>query len=207
MSDDKVDKPKRDDHLARRRIVRDLIDKNSRTWRAVVLILLLIALIGPWTYERVYVPPPDSCTSPNVQAEGDLYCGIPFSILWELFGIFRWEGAGALLMGDIGFSRWAAQLPSKFLPLLLILPIFITLGFISRKQGSSRWQFINVLAWALAALAGAAYLHRGYFRPYPAPWGNLLYVGVALAALLLELLLLAGSMFPTPPVPPAHQPT
>jgi len=199
MSDDKLE---RDDYLERQRFVRDLIDKNSRTWRAIILILLLIAMIGPWTYERVYVPPPEPCAAPNVQVEGDLYCGIPFSILWEFFGLIRWEGAAALLTGKIGFSRWAAQ----FLPLLLILPIFTTLGLISRKQGS-RWQVLNVLAWALAALAGAAYLHRGYFRPYPAPWGNLLYVGVALAALVLELLLLSRSMFPAPPVPPALQPT
>jgi len=182
------------------------IDKNSRTWRALALILLLIAMIGPWTYERVYVPPPEPCTAPNVQVEGDLYCGIPFSILWEFFGLLRWEGAAALLTGDIDFSQWAAQFLSRFLLFLLILPIFITLGLISCRQGS-RWQVLNVLAWALATLAGAAYLHRGYFRPYPAPWGNLLYVGVALAALVLELLLLARSMFRTPPVPLAPQPT
>lgn len=81
------------------------IVKNSRTWRAVALILLLIAMIGPWTYERVYVPPPEPCTAPNVQVEGDLYCGIPFSILWEFFGLLRWEGAAALLTGDIDFSQ------------------------------------------------------------------------------------------------------
>ncbi len=180
------------------------IVKNSSTWRAVALILLLIAMSGPWTYERVYVPPPKPCTAPNVQVEGDLYCGIPFSILWEFFGLLRWEGAVALV-GDIDFSQWAPQFLFRFLPLLLILPIFTTLGLISRRQGF-RWQVLNVLAWALAALAGVAYLHRGYFRPYPAPWGNLLYVGVALAALVLELLLLARSMFRTPPVPLAPQP-
>ena len=183
------------------------IVKNSLTWRAVALILLLIAMFSPWTYERVYVPPPEPCTAPNVQVEGDLYCDIPFSILWEFFGLLRWEGAATLLTGGyIDFSQWAAQFLSRFLPLLLILPIFISLGLISRRQGF-RWQVLNVLAWALAALASAAYLHRGYFRPYPAPWGNLLYVGVALAALVLELLLLARSMFRTPPVPLASQPT
>jgi hypothetical protein len=180
--------------------------ENKRTWRTAALILLATAMIGPWTYERVYVPPPEPCTAPNVQVEGDLYCGIPFSILWEFFGLLRWEGAATLLTGDIDFSQWAAQFLPRFLPLLLILPIFITLGLISRRQGA-RWQVLNVLAWALAALAGAAYLHRGYFRPYPAPWGNLLYVGVALAALVLELLLLAHSMLRTPPIPLAPQPT
>jgi len=168
------------------------IVKNSRTWRAVALILLLIAMFGPWTYERVYAPPSNPCAAPNVQIEGDLYCGIPFPILWQIFGLLHWEGAAALLTGDIDFSQWAPQFLFRFLPLLLILPIFTTLALISRRQ-RSRWQVLNVLAWALAALAGAAYLHRGYFRPYPAPWGNLLHVGVALVALVLELLLLAHS--------------
>ena len=49
--------------------------KNIRTWRALTLILLLIAMLGPWTYERVYVPPP--CTAPNVQVEAfrSQFCG------------------------------------------------------------------------------------------------------------------------------------
>ena len=108
------------------------IVKDRRTWRAVVLILLLVALIGPWTYERVYVPlEMRPCTAPNVQVEGDLYCGIPFSILWEFFGLIRWEGATAFLTGDIDLT---VQFLFRFLPLLLILPIFITLGLTSRRQ-------------------------------------------------------------------------
>ena len=53
-------------HTGARRNWMSTLIENKRTWRAVALILLLIAMIGPWFYERVYVPLPKLCTTPNV---------------------------------------------------------------------------------------------------------------------------------------------
>ena len=174
--------------------------KNSRLYRTVALILLLIAMLGPWSYERVYMPPSTPCAAPNVQVAGDIYCGIPIPIWMEVLGQFR--PAADLLTGEVTFSQWASL---SILPLMLILPI-VALGMMLFRQRDPH-QIFYVLAWALAALAGAGFLQRGYYRPYAPPWGNVLFSAVALTALTLELLRLARTATATPPAPPpGHSP-
>ena len=59
------------------------LDKNKRIWRTAILIMLLVALIGPWTFERINVPAKYPCTSPFIRLEGD-FCGEPMSGIWIL---------------------------------------------------------------------------------------------------------------------------
>lgn len=54
------------------------INENKTIWRMIILFLLLIAFIGPWTYEQIHVPAQYECTPPNFRLEGD-FCGTPLS--------------------------------------------------------------------------------------------------------------------------------
>lgn len=177
------------------------IAKHRRLARLAALTLLLIALLGPWSYERVYVPPPTPCAPPKAQVEGDPYCGLPLSVLWEIAGLLPLTGE--MLRGEAPPNQWTAQ---SFLPCLLLLATIMSLGLALRRDRAQR-QGIYLLAWSLSVVAGFAFLQRGYHRPYAPPWGLLLYLGVALAALLLELILAAQPARPTPPRPsPGHSP-
>jgi hypothetical protein len=171
--------------------------KYGQLWRVAALLLLLIAMFGPWTYERVDMPPSAPCTAPNVQAAGDPYCGIPLPVFLELLGLFR-LGA-ALWGGALSLNQWASL---TLLPFLLVLPIVMLSALMLRRR-TVRRQTLFLIAWALAALAGAGYFYRGDYRPYAPPWGMLLYIAVALAALLLELLWLR-TMPPTTRRPPPN---
>jgi hypothetical protein len=75
----------------------------------------------------------------------------------------------------------------------LILPFLALLLSILRRD---RQQLFHVLAWGLAALAAGLFLALGndsFSRAHWALWGILLYIGLAVAVLILELIVLVGS--------------
>jgi hypothetical protein len=51
-------------------------NEYKKVWRVAVLVLLLVAIMGPWTFDRIHVPSEYSCSSPYIRLEGD-FCGIP----------------------------------------------------------------------------------------------------------------------------------
>lgn len=175
--------------------------KYGHLWRVAALLLLLIAMFGPWTYERVDMPPSNPCAAPNVQAAGDPYCGIPLPVFLEVLGLFRF--GAALWGGELSFNQWASL---SLLPFLLVLPIAMLSALMLRRRNVRR-QILFLIAWALAALAGAAFLLRGNYRPYAPPWGMMLYIAAALTALLLELLMWVRKTLPTTRrLAPGHSP-
>lgn len=167
-----------------------IVDK--RTWRAAALILLLVAMLGPWTYDLISVPAQYTCDGPNVRLQGD-FCGLPLSILWA--------GPGAILgaivaafTANIAPVYWLPQVPVMLTMIFIFVPP-LTLLVLLRRGEQDRWQTINVLVLALAATGAAAYLVLQLSRPYGPPWGALLYVIVALFLLALELFWLRRSKY------------
>ena len=163
--------------------------ENKRTWRTAALILLAIAMLGPWAYDLINVPAQYSCDGPNVRLEGD-FCGLPISLLMGLGALF------ALLLGILSGDSAIGQDPSTLiLPLMLlvfIMPMFTNL-YQLRHNEQARWQVFNVTAWGLAAIAAGVFLGLSGLRPHAPPWGVLLYVVVALGVLALESLSLTLS--------------
>ena len=155
--------------------------ENKRTWRTAALILLAIAMLGPWAYDLINVPAQYSC---DVRLEGD-FCGVPISLLMglgALFGSFL-----GILSGDIAIGQDPFTLTLPLMLLVFIMPMFTNL-YLLRHNEQARWQVFNVTAWGLAAIAAGVYLGLSGLRPHVLPWGVLLYVVVALGVLALELL-------------------
>lgn len=173
---------------------------NSPLWRTIALALLVIAMFGPWTYEGVYIPPESTCTWPNNRPAGHPYCGLAEAGLWQIVLSFMFTAA--LFGDDLNLNQWVAQ---ATLPLLLSVSIG-ALGLLLFIRRDAR-PLLFALAWGLAALAGIGFLNRGYFRPYALPWGNVLFIAVALTALVLEILPRLRPALPRPPdPPPGHSP-
>src|SRR5512134_1742599 len=62
------------------------LKEHRRIWRAAFLITLIIAMIGPWFFDKIWVPQPYTCSLPNVRLD-DVFCGVPTSITWLLAGV------------------------------------------------------------------------------------------------------------------------
>jgi len=158
--------------------------------------LLLVAIMGPWTFDRIYVPSEYPCSAPNIRLEGD-FCGVPISGIrvfsWIIGGSIN-AGVG-LVTGATVFADRGGEFLRGFLVimvlLLLVLPFFSTLLLI-RGGDHRRRQMFHVAAWDLAAGAGLLLGASGFSRPHWALWGIWLYIGLAVSALILEVLTLAA---------------
>jgi len=171
------------------------LDKNKRIWRTAILIMLLVALIGPWTFERINVPAKYPCSPPFIRLEGD-FCGEPMSGIWILsFMIFGMVSSSmGLASGGIVFIDWARQfLFSSFL-FLLILPFFTTILLIGGKD-SRRLRIIHLIAWGMAIGIGLLIAFSSFSGPrWELLWGIWLFIGLAVSILVLELLNLTRSI-------------
>lgn len=171
--------------------------KYRQLWRVAVLVLLLAAMMGPWGFDRIYVPSKYSCSSPFVRLEGD-FCGIPMrgiTVLYFLAGAFIGISV-ELVTGATAFGDRAGEfLFSAFLPPFLVLPLVSTLLLILRGDRRRR-QVFSTVAWGLAAgvgLLAGVLIGLSYGLKYARfVWGIWLYIGVAPIALVLEVLVLAA---------------
>jgi hypothetical protein len=169
------------------------INEHKKVWRAAVLIVLVVAIMGPWFFDRIHVPAQYPC---SFRLEGD-FCGVPVSVTY-LFGavsefLYR---SGQLLSGAMGFGEWARGLFLGLLLSLLVLPFFSTLLLILAGDQQRR-QVFNIVAWGLAANSGLLLGVLGFSRLHWALWGIWLYIGLAASALILEVLALVAGRKPS----------
>src|SRR3990172_7764072 len=95
------------------------INKHQRVWRVVILVLLLVAIMGPWTFgDRIDVPSEYPCSAPWVRLEGD-FCGMLLSGI----GVFSWMVGGLINLGVrlvTGATVFTDGRASSFFTLLLL---------------------------------------------------------------------------------------
>ena len=177
------------------------IDEHMNVGRVAVLVLLLVAMMGPWTYSSDGVPPAPWCRAPNILLENGrcvrLVSGA--TVLTFMAGAFLSMSVGlvtgATVLADrarefLGVFRFTTYL------FLLLLPFFSTLLLIWGRD-SRRWRVFHLLAWGLAAVSSLlpvvfeSALRSGQF------WGIWLYVGLAASTLTLEMFALATGSRPS----------
>ncbi len=169
------------------------IKKRRNVWRAVILILLLASIAGPWTFDVIWVPsepPYTPCSTPFIRIDED-FCGIPMSGEWLLgFMVsgFVSEATG-LVTGVNDFSESVRIFLVGLVLSLLALPFFGTLNLILRSD-SSRRQVFNIVAWAPAIGIGLFIGLSSSLRQLWVLWGIWLFVALASCSLILEVLTL-----------------
>jgi hypothetical protein len=162
------------------------ITAHKTECRAAELVLLLVAIMGPWAFDLINVPSEYPCSAPNIRLEGD-YCGMPVPMLWILSSIAA--GLIGTVGGLVAGTAAIADLRWVLLVLLLVLPFFSTLLLVLRGE-RRRWQVFDVAAWGLAVGVALLLGKSGYPKLFWVLWGVWLYVGLAASALVLEVLTL-----------------
>jgi len=173
------------------------ISEHKTVWRVVILAVVLVAIMGPWTFDLISVPSEYTCSAPNFRLDND-FCGMPLPGIrlfrWMVNG-FVYASAG-LVRGAMVFVEWARELLFSLLLFLLVLPLFSTLLLILRGDRRRR-QVFNVAAWGLAAGIGLLIRMSRYPKLFWVVWGLWLYIGLAASALILEVLTLAVERRPS----------
>ena len=167
--------------------------EHHSEWRIALLVMMIVAFLGPWTVDLIYMPSEYECSAPFVRLEGD-FCGIPLSGI----RIFFWISGGlavGLETGEVFNSERIREFLFMSLFLLLpLLPIFSTLLLILRGDHPRR-QVFTIIAWILAIGVGLflGMSNSIYPRLFWAVWGIWLYIGLAISALTLEILVILSN--------------
>jgi hypothetical protein len=180
------------------------INEHKNVGRVAVLVLLLLAIIGTWTYSSDGVPPAAWCRDPNILLENGrcvrLVSGVP--VLTFMVGAFLSMSVGLVMVATV-FPDRAREYLGGFLftvgIFLLVLPFFSTLLLI-RGGDSRRLRVFHVMAWGLAVLSVLPLLimlMSASVMPPGQLWGIWLYFGLAAGALTLEVLALVAARRPS----------
>jgi len=170
------------------------INKHKRVWRVAILVLLLVALMGPWAFDLIDVPSEYPCSAPFIRLEG-YFCGMPLSGV----GAYSWmvTASEGLLRGAVSLVDWVRGFLDGLLWSLFLLPFISTLLLILRGDRQRR-QVFNVAAWGLATGIGLLLIGMSiYPKLFWVLWGIWLYIGLAASALILEVLTLAAGRRPS----------
>lgn len=161
--------------------------------RAMFIPLFILALLGPWSFDRIHVPAQFACQLPNIRLYGD-FCGLPFSG----FRIAGWTVAGIF---DIAFRQTStlAGLLARGDELLTAVVVLLVLGLAGLPLISTvlvnlhkRWrtQVFHVIALTLAFLASLIALNFQFRFVRLAAWGITLSAILSGLALTLEVFMI-----------------
>ena len=173
------------------------IHEHKNVWRVVTLVLPLVAIMGPWAFDRIYVPSEFACSAPFVRLERD-FCGVPLrgtTVISFMAGAFINIGV-ELVTRAIGLADRAGEFLFGSFLFLVALPLFSTLLLILRGERRRR-QVFNLVAWGLAAGIGLFIGMSSHPRLFWVLWGIWLYIGLAGSALILEVVTLAAGRRPS----------
>lgn len=170
------------------------IEKYKRNWRGVLLILLILAIIGPWGFDQINVPAEYDCGPTNIRLEGD-FCGLPISFIrtffWMVGGFFNMMIQ--LITGKISFSQtdfnfWIGFVYS-LVSILPILPI-INLSFLIQRGDRPRFQKFHLVICGLNLGLVLLLEISHYPKFFYVLWGIWLYTSSLAMILFLEGILL-----------------
>ncbi len=166
------------------------INKHRIISRWAVLILLMVAICGPWTYTSDGVPPPEWCRDPNILLENGRCARrmSGFEILAFVGGLLPgmavWLVAEEAPLAEKGrellFAMWIS---------LLVLPFLSTLLLIWGED-TRRRQGFYLISWGLATISALLVFISTSALPTGQLWGIWLYITVAISALILEAVVL-----------------
>ena len=166
------------------------ITEHKNVWRAAILVVALVAIMGPWIHDRIFVPSDYTCSAPNVRLDEN-FCGIPLTGVWlfrMMVDVIVYASVG-LVTGTMALGEWAREFLYSLVLFLLLLPLFSSLLLILRGDRRRR-QVFNIAAWVLAAGIGLLLGIFNYPNKFWLLWGLWTFIGLAIIALILEVLTL-----------------
>lgn len=165
------------------------INEHHSKWRIILLVIMVVAFLGPWGFEKIHVPAKYPCNAPFVRIEGD-FCGQPISGVslypWVIISFFT--ATVGLVSGDLTFIQWI----NGFLIFIPVLPVFSTLSLVLREENERKKIFV-IITWVLAIGVALFWGLNNYPKVFWLSWGIWFYICLAISALILETIVLTES--------------
>jgi len=169
------------------------IKKNRRVWRTSILVLLLVAFLGPWTFDLIWVPSDHFCYPPYIRLDDD-FCGIPLSGIW----FYRWiagifiDSSTGLVTGELVFTELIRDFLFCLFVFLPLLPFISAILLIPRGDHKRRRVF-TIITWGLPIAFGLFWGLINFPKLFWLVWGVWLYIGLAISALILEIFVILSN--------------
>ena len=162
-----------------------MMNQNISILRAGVLILFVIALLGPWTFDQINVPAEYDCSAPFIRLNGD-FCGMPMSGLQFLW---LWVGGFFYMLFELIRGRFTGQGSEFFfgLSILPLIPFFTTLLLLWKKD-ARQFRIVHFFEWVLALILALVIFIPQINDPIARLWGLWLYILLAVGAIVIEYL-------------------
>jgi hypothetical protein len=165
------------------------LKEHRRIWRAAFLITLVIAMIGPWFFDKIWVPQPYTCSLPNVRLD-DVFCGVPTSITWLLAGV---PSQFTYLVNELITDSTSPYPASEWL--FILFSLFLMFPFVSTPililwQEQRYWSTFHRVALGLAAGTGLLIGILDFSVASWMLWGVWLYICLTICMCGLEVLML-----------------
>jgi hypothetical protein len=160
-----------------------LISIHRRLWRAVALVLLLVAFSGPWAFDRINVPMPYECDLPNIRLDEN-FCGMPITLVTLIHTLLI--SIPEILLRTFSRDNGPNLLFIFSVFLFMVVPI-LSLVLIWRGT-HSRLRLVLIVVLPITIVIGFIYALAIIPRFHPAYWGVYLYIVVASVLFLVELL-------------------
>jgi hypothetical protein len=161
--------------------------EHKSIWRVVFLVMLALAITGPWFFDRVHVPQPHTCSLPNVRLDDD-FCGVPTSITWLLRVMpaqFVYLVDGLMKGTPRPYNYARAEWLMLLFSIFLILPFLSTLALLIWQKWNWLSMFHRILL-GLAAGTGLLVGIPGFSASSWMLWGVWLYICLTISMLIIE---------------------
>ena len=168
------------------------INRRKNVVRVAVLILLLVAIVGPWTYTSDGMPPAEWCRDPNILLDNGRCVRLVSGAEVLTFMISAFLSLNVqLVRGTLILADRAREFLGVFLFMLLLFllvqPFFSTLLLIFGGDRPPRRMY-HVATWVLAAAISGLLLVASYWSGLRTDlWGIWLYFALTASMLAVEV--------------------
>lgn len=164
--------------------------------RGAALILLLVAMVGPWFFSSDGTPPAEWCHKPNILLENGSCVSLVSGV--EIYS-FTISGSLSLIKQLVTVAitgrirEYFIMLLLDMIVFLLVQPFFSTL-LLNYGEDHPRRRMYNFTAWVLSVVIAGLWIAVSYRSSGLGLelWGVLLYLGVGSGMLVVELSLLVS---------------
>ena len=165
------------------------INEHKYRWRAAFLVMLVVAISGPWFFDRSYAPSPYTCSATWLRLD-DKFCGKPQSVTWFLslsIGELTYIVTG-LVTGTLSLADATRQSLFLLFLFLLLLP-FLSTAILILRGSHRRWYMLHRVGLGLAAGIGGFIAVLDFSSAHWwVLWGLWLYISLNISTLALEVL-------------------
>ena len=159
-----------------------------QAWRKIIMVLMIVALSGPWAFERLNIPEPNRCDSGFRMDEE--FCGVEISGLFYFIMLFGniFASGFQLVFGEAKLLEFVVSI--IFVWFVLAPPISMLLLTASKEKPVDGGEKVHIGILSFAIVLGLVGIMLSRTPVIGELWGIWFYMLLLASEWVLEMLML-----------------